>query len=243
MGFHAEIPRVAFLGLAHLGVSFLFGILCGGGRSNDGGIHDGAFSHEQFALLLSSRPTSSKSCLVKSCSSSRWRKWSSVVASGTDSTLRSIRVRVRIAWSLVDRVFERFVRQPIPLLEKVDAQHALDTDRRTPPPGLRIVRFDHPLQSLPWHHGIHLCQKAFTTCDLLLSLILTLRKTDLLFHAPTLPTPPHPDDLNQHEKLIKSAFPYWIETPGGHRIETEVINALDVAEQIVSNHYHKHYTG
>src|ERR1039457_1691138 len=151
MGFHAEIPRVAFLGLAHLGVSFLFGILCGGGRSNDGGIHDGAFSHEQFALLLSSRPTSSKSCLVKSCSSSRWRKWSSVVASGTDSTLRSIPVKVRIAWTLVDRVFERFVRQPIPLLEKVDAQHALDTDRRTRPPGLRIVRFDHPPSSLS--HG------------------------------------------------------------------------------------------
>jgi hypothetical protein len=35
---------------------------------------------------------------------------------------------------------------------------------------------------------------------------------------------------------------FWIETPAGHRIETEVINALDVAEQIVSNHYHKHYT-
>ena len=34
---------------------------------------------------------------------------------------------------------------------------------------------------------------------------------------------------------------YWIETPAGHRIETEVINALDETEQIVSNHYHKHY--
>jgi len=34
---------------------------------------------------------------------------------------------------------------------------------------------------------------------------------------------------------------YWVETPVGHRIETEVINSLDEAEQIVSKHYHKHY--
>ena len=48
--------------------------------------------------------------------------------------------------------------------------------------------------------------------------------------------------IHQDEDSLEEPC-YWIETPAGHRIETEVINALDVAEQIVSNHYHKHYTG
>lgn len=34
---------------------------------------------------------------------------------------------------------------------------------------------------------------------------------------------------------------YWVETPAGHRLETDVISALDETEQIVSSHYHRHY--
>jgi len=34
---------------------------------------------------------------------------------------------------------------------------------------------------------------------------------------------------------------YWVETPAGHRLETEVVNALDETEQLISNHYHQHY--
>ena len=39
MSFHAEIPLIALLGLVHLGVAFLAGVLGRGGRGNDRGIH------------------------------------------------------------------------------------------------------------------------------------------------------------------------------------------------------------
>ena len=55
-------------------------------------------------------------------------------------------------------------------------------------------------------------------------------------------TTPFGDYLIHREEDTLEEPCYWIETPAGHRIETEVINALDVAEQIISNHYHKHYT-
>jgi hypothetical protein len=48
--------------------------------------------------------------------------------------------------------------------------------------------------------------------------------------------------IHQEEDTLEDPC-YWIQTPAGHRIETEVINALDEAEQAVSHHYHKHYAG
>jgi len=44
-----------------------------------------------------SAPTSSKILRVSSWRSSRWRNFKSVVASGADSTLRSIPIKARIA--------------------------------------------------------------------------------------------------------------------------------------------------
>jgi hypothetical protein len=47
---------------------------------------------------LSSAATSAKLFAVNSCASSKWRKLSRVVASGTGSVLKSIPAKVRIAW-------------------------------------------------------------------------------------------------------------------------------------------------
>jgi len=43
-------------------------------------------------------PISSNSARVRSCSSSQWRKFSTVVASGTDATDRSMPAKPRNAW-------------------------------------------------------------------------------------------------------------------------------------------------
>jgi hypothetical protein len=43
-------------------------------------------------------PTSSNSARVRSCSSSQWRKFSTVVASGTAATDRSMPAKPRKAW-------------------------------------------------------------------------------------------------------------------------------------------------
>jgi hypothetical protein len=41
MGFHAEVPLVAFLGLVHLWIPLFRAILCRTGRCNNGRVDDG----------------------------------------------------------------------------------------------------------------------------------------------------------------------------------------------------------
>jgi len=42
--------------------------------------------------------------------------------------------------------------------------------------------------------------------------------------------------INQEEDTFEDPC-YWVETPAGHRLETEVINSLDEAKQTVARHY------
>jgi hypothetical protein len=51
------------------------------------------------------------------------------------------------------------IRQIEPLLQEVDAKHALQLDRRTTQSRLRIVRLDQRQQARPRDHGVHLGQK------------------------------------------------------------------------------------
>ena len=44
VGFHAEVPLIAFLGLVHVGVTFAFFVFRGTGCCDQGGVHDGAFT-------------------------------------------------------------------------------------------------------------------------------------------------------------------------------------------------------
>ena len=60
---------------------------------------------------------------------------------------------------IVKRLFHRRVRQVEPLLQKIDAQHPLDPDRRAAIAGLRIDRLDQPAQRRPRNHPLHLGQK------------------------------------------------------------------------------------
>jgi hypothetical protein len=60
---------------------------------------------------------------------------------------------------IVERLFHRRVRQVEPLLQEIDAQHPLDTDRRAAIAGLRITRLYQPAQRRSRNHALHLGQK------------------------------------------------------------------------------------
>src|SRR4029077_41182 len=85
--------------------------------------------------------------------------------------------------AIVDGVFERFVRQAIPLLQEVDPPHALDPDRWTPTLTLGIVWLKDCDQPRPWDQLFHLREKTLPPRDFLLPGILGLGETHLLFHA------------------------------------------------------------
>src|SRR3954447_22772934 len=104
-------------------------------------------------------PISSNSARVRSCCSSQWRKFSTVVASGTVATDRSM-----------------------PLLQKVDPQHPLQPNRRSAPLALRIERPQTIDQPPPRHHLLHLGQKTVPPRLLFLPGVFRLRKAALPLH-------------------------------------------------------------
>ena len=96
MPLHPEVPLVALLGLMHLGIARLAGILGRRQRIDDRGINDCAGCHlqsihRQVPLYLVEQPPAQ---IVRS---SRWRKRHTVVSSGTGSRPRSIATQRRIA--------------------------------------------------------------------------------------------------------------------------------------------------
>lgn len=70
------------------------------------------------------------------------------MASGTRSAARSMREKPWRALAVVKRVFEGFVGQIIPLLEKTGPQHSLQPDRAAVAFSLGIERLDDGLQGL-----------------------------------------------------------------------------------------------
>ena len=63
---------------------------------------------------------------------------------------------------IIDRILSLQIRKFEPLLQKLNAQHALHTNRRTTALALGIVWLKESTQSRPWHYQLHLhlCQKA-----------------------------------------------------------------------------------
>jgi hypothetical protein len=93
--------------------------------------------------------------------------------------------------AVVECVLDRFIGQPIPLLHKIDPQHALQRDRRPAALALRIKRGKALHQPRPWHHRFHVCQKLVAPGLFLLAGVFHLGKAALPLHrsAPD-PTPP-----------------------------------------------------
>ena len=88
--------------------------------------------------------------------------------------------------AVVDGIFQRLVGQPKPLLQKVQAQHPLQADRRPTRTLARvgiIMGTQHLQQPRPRHHDLHLRQKTVPAGRLALGVILGLGEGDLLGHG------------------------------------------------------------
>ena len=116
-------------------------------------------------------PTSSNSARVRSCSSSQWRKFSTVVASGTARHRQIDAGKAAQRLAIVERVLQRLVGQPVPLLQKVEPQHPLQPNRR---PAALALRVERPQTSTSRAHGTmrHLGQKLVPPRLLLLPRVL-----------------------------------------------------------------------
>jgi hypothetical protein len=164
---HPEMPGVALLGLAHLGVAGLFGILSGGRGLDDGRVHDRAPAQHQPALseqrsdlgehrlgqpvLLEQVPEVQNRGLI-GCP----------VVGQIQPRERAHRGRV------VERLFHRRIRQVEPLLHEVDPQHPLQGHHRPAALTLRVVRLHQRAQLRPRHHPLHFDQELLAPCRLLL---------------------------------------------------------------------------
>jgi hypothetical protein len=75
------------------------------------------------------------------------------------------------AGTVVQRLLTSQVSQVEPVLDEVDAQHALQTDGRAPVAGLGVVRFDDFAQCRPRHDGIHGLKELVSPCGLAVVLV------------------------------------------------------------------------
>jgi len=91
--------------------------------------------------------------------------------------------------AVVQRIFQRLVREGVPLLQKVEAQHPLQPDRRAPALALRVIRPQSLDQPRPRHHLLHLGQKLVPPRLLFLAGVFRLRKATLPLHR-SAPRPP-----------------------------------------------------
>ena len=81
---------------------------------------------------------------------------------------------------VVDRVFDCFVGQAVPLLDEVHAQHALQANRwATPFATLGVIRLDDLHQPGPRNDLRHLRKEHLTPGNLLLALVFGNGETDL----------------------------------------------------------------
>ncbi len=158
MGLHAEVPLIALLGLVHVGIARLVGVLGRGRRVDDRRIDDGALGNLdparlEMAVNLLEHPSAQIVLLEQMAETAHRRLVGHRLAAQVDADEAPHRKRV------IQRLLDRRIRQVEPVLDKVDAQHPLQADRRATVPGFRIDRLDQPTQAAPRHHSLHLRQK------------------------------------------------------------------------------------
>ncbi len=179
MGLHAEMPRVAFLGLVHLGVAIPLGVLGRRRRLDDGRIHHRAAPQEQplgRQVRVDGREDGFGELLVfeQAAELEQRRGVGCRLAAQIDANEAPDRLAV------VDGILDAFVRQPEAVLRDVHAQHALQSDRRaTAATALRIVALDRRDQLAPRRHRFDLGQEAVASRLPLLAPVLVLGKARL----------------------------------------------------------------
>lgn len=177
---HSKVPLVAFLGLVHLRVSrFLF--VLGRIRCIDNaGIHNGAIGNFH-PLILKIFPDRAKQLIAQFMPLQQVAK----IENGRF-------IRNRLAPEIdadksahgpgfIQRLFSTGVRQIEPVLQKVDAQHALQANGRSTITGPGVERLDNLTQLAPGYDTIHLGKKLLSPGWLAIALKIA-RCKGLLFH-------------------------------------------------------------
>src|SRR5712692_8621129 len=65
---------------------------------------------------------------------------------------------------VVERFFAGKIGQIEPVLDEVNTQHTLQSNRRAAISSLRVVRFYYGTQINPWHDAVHSVQKFVASC-------------------------------------------------------------------------------
>src|SRR4051795_2004295 len=189
MGLHPEVPLIALLRLVHLRITALLLVLRRRRGGNDGRIDDRPVPHQQ-AALLQHRPdlVEQPLCQIVPFQPMPEMQYRSRVRHRGAGQRDPGKAAQRLA--VVERVLDRFIGQPVPLLHKIDPQHALQRDRRPTALAFRIERGQACHQPGPRHRLLHLGQKLVPPRLLLFAGVLRLGKTPLTLHrsAPG-PTP------------------------------------------------------
>lgn len=165
---HPKVPRVAFSGLVHLGVARLGPVLGGWRRGDDRRIDNRALAQER-ATLGEQRVDLREEAFGQVMAF----EWVTELEQrrGIGNRLAAHESPHRPA--VAERVLQRLVGQRVPLLQKVDARHSRDAQRRAAPFAFGIKRLDQRHQARPRRRHFHLPEKTLAAGQLLLGRLLS----------------------------------------------------------------------
>jgi len=195
---HSEVPILALAGLLHLRVASRTRVLGRTRRRDDGCVHDGTRAQQQppFFQQASDRIEDrlSQPMALQQVAKAQNR---ALIRHHLVAQLHPRETPHRFA--IVNRIFRLRVRQIEPLLQEVNPQHLLHSQRLSSVARLRIVRCDQPKQPRPRNHRIHLGQKPFAPRHLALGLPCHRSERPLISHhlASASAVPPIPLYLNR----------------------------------------------
>ena len=157
VGFHAEVPLIALLGLVHLGVTGAGAVLGGTGCGNQGGVHHRALAQHQALVgergVDGGQDSFGQMVFFQQVPES---KDADPVRNAFDAGQAD---KLPVQRGLEEGLFHGQVGQAEPLLDEVDAQHGLQLKRGPAGLGTRGVRCNQRQQLRPRHHQVHLVQK------------------------------------------------------------------------------------
>jgi hypothetical protein len=158
---HPKVPLLTLPRLMHFGVSRLVRVLRGTGRTDDGGIHDGAGANLQATPLqyladLGEQLLSELVALQQPAKLQQRRAIRHALAAQVNPN------KSPQCGAVQQRFLAGFIRQVEPVLHKVHSQHALQTNWRATALTLPIVRLDDLAQLRPWHDLLHRLKEHIT---------------------------------------------------------------------------------
>src|SRR5258705_2419838 len=161
---HPQVPVATLAGLLHLGVAARTRVLGRTRSRDDGRVHDGARAQQQPPCFQQVRhrieDAMGQPVLLQQVAEAQNR---TLVRHHLVAQLNPRETPHRLA--VVDRLFGLWVRQIEPLLQEINPQHLLQSQRLATLAGFGVVRFDQPDQPRPWNHRIHLGQQPLAPRD------------------------------------------------------------------------------